>query len=274
MLIDTHCHINIMVKKNFDVPLTNHEIESARTIIKNAQQANVSRIINVGTSVIESINCVTLAQQYESLYATVGIHPNDCTTTWQEDIKLLKKIINEDDKKVIVGIGECGLDKHYPDYNLPRQQDAFRSQIELALYHQLPLVVHTRDAADETLSMIDEYAREPLRGVIHCFSEDLSFAQEVIKRGFVIGLGGTITYPKNELLRTVATTVSLDHIILETDAPFLPPQEIRGKQNNPAQIATIAYFLAELRHEPLEVIAEKTTRNASLLFNLDARKCA
>lgn len=267
MFIDTHCHINMLIKKKFDVPLSTQEIQSAEDIIKNSEQADVRKIINVGTSLIESMNCVALATHYQSLHATVGIHPNDCTTQYKEDIAALKKIIINDHKKVIVAIGECGIDKHYPEYNLNRQKDAFRMQIDIALYHTLPLVIHTRDAADETLSILDEYKKESLKGVIHCFSEDKQFADEVISRGFVIGIGGTITYPKNEELRSVVKYVSLEHIILETDAPFLPPQYIRGKQNSPAQIAHIAQYIAEIRQQPIQMIAEQTTGNAEKLFS-------
>lgn len=265
-LIDTHCHLNMIVKKEFDVPLSAQQIEQASLVIDEAKHHNVTKIINVGTSLIESKNCVALAQEYKNVFASVGIHPNDATDAWRSDLREIAKLIGKFER--IVAIGECGLDRHYPDYNLPLQQDVFRAQIELALKHNLALVVHTRNAADETLKILDEYAQEKIRGVIHCFSEDLPFAQEVITRGYVIGIGGILTYPKNDSLRTVCTAIPLTSIVLETDAPFLPPQEIRGKQNRPQYIEAIATFLARLRNESLEHIAQTTTKNALKLFSI------
>lgn len=266
-LIETHCHINIMVKKNFDTPLTQEHLVDAKKIVDQAIAHQVTRIINVGTSFIESKNCVLLAQTFDPCYAAVGIHPNDCTPEWKNDLKEIEQLIINDKEKKIVAIGECGLDFHYPDFDVERQKDAFRAQIELALKYNLPLIVHTRSAAQETLNVIDEFHNEPLKGVIHCFSEDLQFAQECISRSFVLGIGGPLTYPKNEELRKVFSTVSLESIILETDAPYLPPQSMRGKENHPQYIAQIAEFLGQLRNETLERISQETTQNSLSLFS-------
>lgn len=268
MLIDTHCHVNIMVKKNFDQPLTEQELLAARTIINEATKHQVATIINVGTSLIESNNCIELAHHYSECFAAIGIHPNDCTSTWQKEVKIFNSWLKDKNKsKKIVAIGEIGIDKHYPEYNLQRQQDAFKAQIELALEFELPIIVHTRQAPKETLQCLDEYRRNNLNGVIHCFSEDNSFANEVINNfNFFLGIGGTLTYPKNEYLRSIFSLISLDHIVLETDAPYLPPQVIRGKKNHPQSIQLIAQYLAELRNESFETIAQTTTHNAKTLF--------
>ncbi|OQA35198.1 MAG: putative deoxyribonuclease YcfH [Candidatus Dependentiae bacterium ADurb.Bin331] len=266
-LIDTHCHINIMVKKNFDTSLTQEHLADAKKIVDQAIAHRVTRIINVGTSVIESKNCVLLAQTFNSCFAAVGIHPNDCTSEWKNEVKEIEKLILNDREKRIVAIGECGLDFHYPDFDVERQKDAFRAQIELALNYDLPLIVHTRAAAQETLGVIDEFRDKKLRGVIHCFSEDLAFAQECIARSFVLGIGGTLTYPKNEELRRLFSTVALESIILETDAPYLPIQPMRGKENHPMYIDDIAKFLAQLRNETIEKIAYQTTFNSLQLFS-------
>ena len=268
MLIDTHCHINMMIKKKFDVYLQSHEVEEAQDIVDAAQQNDVSIIINVGTSLIESNNCVMLAQRYQSIYATVGIHPNDCTSSWLDDFKDITSLVQKKEINRIVGIGETGLDRHYPDYNMQRQKDAFKAHIELALEHDLALVVHTRDAADETLRSLEEFKSHITRGIIHCFSEDQTFANQVIAWNFALGIGGTITYPKNLYLRDIVSTTPLAHMVLETDAPFLPPQVIRGKQNHPLHIKTIAEFMAHLRNEPYEQIANITTKNAKRIFNV------
>lgn len=266
MLIDTHCHVNLIVKNSFDTSLSQEDFINAKKIIEEAEELLVTRIVTIGTSFIESINCVQLAQKNNSVYAVVGIHPNDAQEQWQEDIKKLSGLLKEKEKNKIVGIGECGFDKHYPDYNITRQKDVFRAQIELALEHDLPLVIHTRNAHDDVLTFLEEYKSNSLKAVIHCFSEDLAFAQRAISAGYFLGVGGTATYPKNNELRAIIKTVGIESVVLETDAPFLPPQAVRGKQNRPAYIPLIANFLAELCGVSFEHIAHLTTRNTLALF--------
>ena len=279
MLIDTHCHINMMVKNSFDTPLQESDIPKAAAIVEQAHEHDVKIIINVGTRSIENGNCVLLAQKFPSVFATVGIHPND-SDSWQEDFELLKRWVQKKELNKIVGIGECGMDMHYPDYNLARQRDAFKAQIELALEHDLALIVHSRDAYDETLRILEEYRHNitprlrqgfdgPAGATMHCFSYDQAFADTVTGWGFVLGIGGTVTYPKNNELRAIVQKINLDHVVLETDAPFLPPQTFRGKQNHPQYIADIAKYIAELRGESFDLIAQQTTRNALALFKLN-----
>lgn len=269
MLIDTHCHINMMIKSTFDSVLTSSEIQSAAHIIQKAEQAGVARIINVGTSLIESKNCLALAEHFTPVYATVGIHPNDCTSSWKEDFKEISKMFSHPSSKKIVGIGEIGIDKHYPDFNLARQQDAFRAQIELALTHNRAMVIHSRDAAQETLQILEEYQSDLSRVIFHCFSYGQDIAIEVQKRGFFFGIGGTITYPKNQSLRESVIKLPLTSIVLETDAPFLPPQSLRGTQNSPQNIKEIALFIAQLKSIPFETLADITTQNALTIFNIE-----
>lgn len=268
-LIDTHCHINMMVKKTFDEPLQLSEINAAQDILQEAEQLDVTTIINVGTSLMESKNCIELAKKYLAIFAVIGIHPNDLTSNWLDDFKELKNLMKQKELNKIVGIGETGLDRHYPDYNLQRQKDSFKAHIDLALEHNVGLVVHTRDAHDETLRCLEEYKGHITRGIIHCFSEDQSFANTVIDWNFCLGIGGTITYPKNTSLRDVVINVDLENIVLETDAPFLPPQIIRGKQNQPLYTRTVAEYIAKLKDVPYEQVAEKTTQNAKRIFCLE-----
>lgn len=258
-----------MVKKTFDISLQPSDKQQVQHIIDEAYQQQVMTIINVGTSLIESNNCVTLAQWFANNYAVVGIHPNDCTPSWRKDMQAIKQLLTQKKELKIIGVGECGLDFHYPDYDMQRQKDAFKAHIEMALQHDLVLVVHTRDAAEQTLRVIEEYRHDIKRGIIHCFSESLTFAKQVIAWNFSLGLGGTITYPKNNHLREVAQMIDLQHILLETDAPFLPPQSMRGKQNSPASIKIIAQYLAQLRGISFEEVAQQTTANAQRIFNLE-----
>ena len=266
--VDTHAHINMMVKKNFDILLTSQELDDAATIIQEAADTQVETLINVGTSLVESINCIKLAHMYKSVYAVVGIHPNDCTETWRTDFQEIVTFVHNKKQHKIVGIGECGLDMHYPDFNLQRQKDAFHAHIELALKHDLALVVHSRDAYDETLQVIEMYKHDIKRGVMHCFSYDRAFADYVVQHNFLLGIGATVTYPKNNELRAILQAYDLSHIVLETDAPFLPPQALRGKQNHPKYIATIAEYIAQLKQMSVEEVASITTQNARKLFNL------
>ena len=268
MFVDTHCHINMMIKKEFDVSLNNDFYTYADLIIKEAEQQNVTKIINVGTSLIESKNCITLAQHYKNVWATIGTHPNDLTSDWKSDIAAYKKLLKEKEINRIIGIGEIGLDYHYPDYNKQRQYDALRAQIELALEYDVAIVIHTRDAGAEVLEVLSEYKQHNPRGIIHCFSEDQDFANYALELKFALGIGGPLTYPKNNALREIFTLVPLNSIVLETDSPFLPPQSLRGKQNKPANIPLIAQTLAELRKCSVEEIGITTTKTALELFRI------
>ncbi len=266
MFIDTHCHLNIMVKKEFDEPLNEQHFLIIENIIYEAEKNGVTTIINVGTSLPESINSVAIAKRFAPVYATVGIHPCDATATWRNDFKKLENLVKEKEQNKIVGIGETGLDFYHKPYDEQRQKDAFRAHIELALRHDLGLVIHVRDAGDELLRVLEEYVKEIKAATIHCFAQSLDFAKVVTGWGFYIGIDAPITYPKNDLLREVVRKISVDHLILETDAPFLPPQQFRGRQNHPAYIPIFAEIIAELKEMSLEQLAQATTKNAKKLF--------
>ncbi len=269
MLIDTHCHIPMIIDDNINKPFTQYDYEKAEQIIADASHADVKILVTIGsTSHHESINCSLLSNHFDLVFASVGLFPHDCTATWTDDLNELVPLIKNNNK--IVAIGECGLDYHYPDYIAERQKDSFKAQIELALEHDRAIIIHTRDAADDTLKIIDEYKNERPRGVFHCFSEDLNFAQYVISLGFYIGIPGTITYPKNDRLREIVRAVGLDHIVLETDSPYLPPQHMRGKKNYPSEVATIARYIAELLAIDLAEVSRRTTANATKLFRLNS----
>jgi TatD DNase family protein len=268
MLVDTHCHIHNMVKKDFDVALTDNQIKEARHIIEEADASGVLMIMNVGTSVVESENAVRLSQHYESLYAVVGIHPTDTRHASIGDMKKIASLLKNPKSEKIVGLGECGFDFYHQGYSKQKQKDFFLSHIELALEYDRALIVHSRDAYDETLLVLEQYKSEKLRGVIHCFSYDQQFVDIVTAWGFYLGIGGTITYPKNQSLRDIVQKIDLSHIVLETDAPFLPIQSMRGKTNHPRYIKDIAEYIAKLKQCSFEEVAEKTTKNAKKLCNV------
>ena len=268
MLTDTHCHINLMIKKKFDVNLTKHEVDSAKTIIQDAHQENVKTLVTIGTSLVESSNCIKLAQHYPSVFAVVGIHPNDARSRWHEEFEKIRLLTQEKKTNKIVGIGETGLDFYWPNYNKQRQLDLFKAHIELSLENDLALVVHMRNAQEEVLHALEPYKKEITRGIMHCFSGDQSYADDIISLGFALGIGGIITYPKNTVLRSVVKSIPSNKIVLETDAPYLPPQIIRGKPNHPKYIKTIADYIANLREEPLDILAQQTTKNAHTIFGI------
>jgi TatD DNase family protein len=271
MFIDTHCHINIMVKETFDRELTSDELTAAAAVIEQAKAAGVQTIINVGTSLIESLNCIALAQRYPEVFATVGIHPCDATASWREDFKVITQKAKEWERLRIVGIGEVGLDFYHKPFDAQRQKDCFKAHIELALEHNLGLSIHVRDAGEELLYVLDEYRKQINRAVIHCFSQSQDFANTVLEWGFYLGIDAPITYPKNEQLRNVVANTPLTSLVLETDSPFLPPQELRGKKNHPAYIPKFVSWIADLKGVSVEEVAAITTRNAQRLFGLKGR---
>ncbi len=273
MLIDTHCHINCMLRghqtKAAYFEFTHEEKIQATKIIEQASLHDTTTIINVGTDLIESMSCIELARLYPNCYAIVGIHPNDATADWRTDLNKISKYVSNHQDHKIIGIGECGIDLHYEKEHLPRQQDAFKAQIELALQYNLGLSIHSRDASEETFTIIEQYHKEDnFRGIMHCYSYDQGYADQAIAYKLKLGIGGTVTYPKNEMLRSIVKNVGIDNIVLETDAPFLAPQVVRGKENCPANIQIIAQFIADLNNVSYQQVAQTTTANVHKLFHL------
>lgn len=268
MFIDTHCHLNMMTGKMDGQPLTSDDINQITQICNQANACNVGKIINIGSSLENSIDSITIAKKIPCVWAVVGVHPCDCKSDWQSKLEEIKKLIKNKSENKIVGIGECGLDFFHKPYDVDIQTAAFKEQIELALENNLPIVIHVREAADEALKILDEYVKNKIFGVIHCFSQNADFAKQVLDWGLYIGIDGHITYPKNNALRDIIKNIPLNRLLLETDAPFLPPQQFRGKQNSPIYIPLIAQFIASLRNIKLEELEETTTQNTKDLFGI------
>jgi len=245
------------------------DFQIVKNILVDAKKAGVPLVIDIGTTMAENRNILNLAHLLPEVYAAVGLFPTEISSTYRTDIQELKKLINHyEQRNKIVAIGECGLDFHSPNYNHILQEDGFKAQIELALEENLALVIHSRNAQDRALRIMEEYTSNTARAVFHCFSEGVLFAHDVIERGFFLGIGGTVTYPKNDALRTVIKEIGLDHIVLETDAPYLPPQGLRGTVNHPQNITLIAHYLANFLNLSFKEVEEKTTHNAHTLFHL------
>lgn len=290
MLIDTHCHIELLVE--FQNPaLFSHiklldvikEIEADQTgdllfwqhyaietqrIVDEAKARGVNYLITVGNSWESSMLGFRVAERFEEAFCTLGIHPCEGSQNWRDEMQSLRDRAAKLPAGRLVGIGETGFDFYHAGEHKQYQKDLFVAHIELALELGLPLVIHTRDAFDETMTVLESYKQRGIRGVVHCFSEDVFGARRVLDLGFLLGIGGPVTYPKNDTLREVVQLVGLEQIVLETDAPFLPPQSIRGKRNHPREVATIAAYLSDLLKRDVTEIARQTTENACRLFSL------
>ena len=270
MFIDTHCHLGMMATGKENVPFSDEYFEAIKRIVEEARDAEIEKIINVGASLIESTNACLVSSKIKNVFASVAIHPCDCSHDWMNDIKNIEKLIQEKKEiSKIIAVGETGLDFYHKPFDRPLQEKAFRAHIELALKHKLPLILHVRDAADEFLKILEEYVDQGITGVVHCFGQNESFANVVLNWGFYVGIGAYITYPKNEELRELVKKIPLKKILLETDAPFLPPQTYRGKPNHPAYIPLFAPLIADLAGVSLDVVAQITTKNANCLFKLE-----
>ena len=269
MFIDTHCHLDITAK-GFETKFEENDFDSIFEIINRAELAGVGLLVNIGTDSESSANSVSMAKRFEQVFATVGIHPCDVKNEWKKSFDEIKKLAKKDK---VVGIGETGLDFFHKPFCKDLQEDAFKAHIELSLELDLPLVIHTRDSIDETLKILEPYKNEA-RGVFHCFQQSVEIAKEIatMKLGnaarFYLGIDGPITYKKNDYLREVVKAVPLETLVLETDAPFLPPVPHRGKKNFPEFIPLIAQEVANARGISIEEVEAETTLNAKKLFGL------
>lgn len=266
LLVDTHVH-PFWIAERLNSSENIDEIVS--NIYINAFNKYVRKMIFIGTSLKENEFNIHFASKLENCFVALGIHPSDVVDySWQDIKKKFNEYIDGDFNKKIKAIGEIGIDLYHEQQHKSIQIDWFRRQIEYALEKDLPIVIHSRNAADETIKIIDEYKKNNLRGVVHCFGENKKIAEEWIQRGFYLGIGAYITYPKNAELREFLVENKLNKILLETDSPFLPLKSMRGKINEPMYVYDIAVFLSELLSFELEEVAHKTTLNAHNLFDI------
>ncbi len=250
-LIDTHCHL--------DFPAFNHDRDE---VINRALSSGVGYIINVGSSLKGSYDSVKLALDYTCIYAAVGIHPHEADTVNEKDIIEIRNLAKKDK---VVAIGETGLD-YYRNYSEISQKDLFIAHIKLSKDLGLPLLIHSRQAQADTLKIIREFM--PLRGVVHCFSGTEIFLEECLSLGFFISFTCNITYKKAQDLRGVVKSAPLDRIMLETDAPYLPPEGSRGKRNEPSNVRRLCEEIARIKSITFEETALVTTNNAKEFFAL------
>lgn len=252
-LIDTHAHL--------DHPRFQDDLEQ---VLRRAEQAGVGTIVTIGAHLASSERAVQLAEMFSSVYATVGVHPHDASG-WNEQTYDRLKRLAEHPK--VVAIGEMGLDYHYDHSPRPVQRDVFIRQLQLAQETGLPFVIHNRKADADVMAILREHG-EGLAGVLHSFTGDEQMAAECLERGYVLSVGGMVTFKQATDVRDVIAGVPLDKLLLETDAPYLTPVPLRGRRNEPAYVAHVARFLADERRVDVEEVAAVTTANARRLFRL------
>ena len=248
MYTDTHCHIRKDIYKDID------------EIVDKAINAGVTKMINNGTNLESNKEVLELSKKYDSLYPSLGIQPEELDDDIEESLEFIELNINE-----IVAIGEIGLDYYYSEDTKDKQLEVFEKQLILAEKYNKPVIIHTRNAFDDTLKIIKKHPN--VKGVIHCFSDGLEEAREYIKLGYMLGIGGIVTF-KNSNLKDVLKNIDISNIVLETDSPYLSPVPNRGKQNNPSNIPYIASYIADIYNISLEELADKISKNVKNMFNI------
>lgn len=258
MLIDTHTHLD---DSRYD-----HDRDA---IITRALEAGVESFVTIGCDLVTSRSAVSLADRYDFIYASIGVHPHEVkhiADDWYDEFRRLAK------NTKVVAYGEIGLDYHY-NYSPKKDQcERFREQIRLARELALPVIIHTREAQEDTISILKEERASEIGGVFHCFSGDAWLAKDALDLGFYLSFSGILTFQNASMLRDIAKHTPLDRLLIETDCPYLTPVPHRGKRNEPAYVSLVAKQLASIFADrpdvPLERIQQMTTENAKRLFKI------
>lgn len=256
MIFDTHAHYD---SEQFD--------EDREALLSGLPAEGVGTVINVGATLDGCRASLEFAEKYPFMYAAVGVHPDEVGALNEETFEWLKKAAQS---PRVVAIGEIGLDYHWNIEPQEVQKKWFIRQLDLARELDLPVNIHSRDAAQDTMDIMKEHA-QGLRGIIHCYSYSREMAEEYVKMGFHIGIGGVVTFKNSKKLKNVAASIPLERIVLETDCPYMAPTPYRGKRNNSAYIDRVADEIASLRGLTKEEVLTATEQNAMRLFPKTAR---
>lgn len=254
-LTDTHAHLDFFGSD-----------QAVEGVVTRAKEHGVTRIITVADKLSSSYRAVELAEKFDEVYASVGIHPHDAKTVNPDTIKELKELAKH---PKVVAIGEIGLDYYKNHSPRPTQQKVFAQQLDLATELGLPVIVHDRDADEDVLKIITQH--RPKKGVFHCFSGDTAFAQTVLAMNFYISIAGPVTFKNAGGLVDVAKFVPLTKLLVETDSPYLTPHPYRGRKNEPANVRLVAEKIADIKGIDLSKLLASTQENVSLLFSLDKK---
>jgi len=255
MYIDTHVHLNA---DQYD--------EDLQQVIDRALEAKVNYMVVIGFDRKTIERAISLADKYDFIYAVVGWHPVDAIDCTEEDLLWIEELAAH---PKVVAIGETGLDYHWDKSPHDVQQEIFRKQIRLAQKVNLPIVIHNRDATEDVIRILQEEHAEITGGVMHCFGGSVETAKICINLNFMISLGGPVTFKNAKTPKEVATEISLDHLMIETDAPYLAPHPHRGKRNEPSLVPLVAEEIARLKNISVEEVARATTINAIKFYNLN-----
>ncbi|MCK5720653.1 MAG: TatD family hydrolase [Thiomargarita sp.] len=252
MLVDSHCHLNLITDTEADI------------LVSTAEKQGVGYFLNVSIDTESFPQLMQTTQSFDNVFASAGIHPNNADKK-PIDVNTLVKMA---DNTKVIAIGETGLDyfRTKNDSQIVKQKQQFRTHIQAAKEINKPLIIHSREAIADILLILQEEQASTVGGIMHCFVEDWETAQKVIDMGFYISFSGIVTFKNAKKLQSVAKKVPLNRLLIETDSPYLAPVPHRGKINQPAYVAHIAKFIANLRDETYDSIAKKTTENFFRLF--------
>ncbi len=248
MIIDTHCHVIDLEYDNIDE-------------IINRFKDNI--MIISGYDSISNRNVVDIVKKYKNVYGTLGFHPSEVDKFSEEEFNYIKNNINN---SKIVGIGEIGLDYHYGSNDKEKQIKMFKSLLDLAQSENISVVIHTRDAAQDTMNILKNYK---LKVDIHCFGYSLEIAKECIKRGYRLGIGGVLTFKNSKKLVEIVSNITIENILLETDSPYLTPEPFRGKKNEPFYLSYVIDKISEIKKISIDEVKKITTKNAKEQFDLN-----
>jgi TatD DNase family protein len=253
MFVDSHCHLDKLDYQDLHFDIAD--------VINKSSQVNVSQILSVGVTLEAFPNMIAMIEDYPQVHASCGVHPLDVDSDF--DLETFYQYARH---PKVVAIGETGLDYHYQPETAEKQRLRFAQQIEAGVALNKPLIIHTRHARQDTLALLKEGSAERCGGVIHCFTEDLPFAEAVMALGFYISISGIVTFRQATTLREVVKQLPLDRLLIETDSPYLAPVPHRGKENQPAYVVEVASCISQLKGVAISEVAYATTGNFKNLF--------
>ena len=253
MLVDSHCHLNF--------PDFTPDLDA---VIGRAREAGVGVMQTICTKMHEFDSILAIAEKHPDIYCSVGVHPHEAG---EAEMVTVAELVEKTRHPKVIGLGETGLDFYYEHSPRKEQEESFRRHIAAAQETDIPIIVHTRDADDDTIRIMrDEMAKSPYRGLIHCFTSTQYLADAALEMGFYISISGIVSFKSAQALRDSVSTVPLERLLVETDAPFLAPIPYRGKRNEPAYVARTNEIVAELKGVDTETCARATTNNFFTLF--------
>lgn len=258
MLIDSHCHL--------DDPQFDNDREA---VLKRAQEEGITHLVTIGCDLASSQRAVSLAQQHPFIFSSIGVHPHEVKDITPATYDGLRTLAKSASGGKVVAYGEIGLDYYYNFSPPDIQRQRFREQIALARELRLPIIIHSRDAKEDTLTILREEKADELGGVFHCFTGDLEMAKAALDLGFFLSFSGIATFPKAIALQKVVQDMPLDRMLIETDSPYLAPHPYRGKRNEPAHVQYVARKISELKPpHTFKEVADATRENAKRLFGI------